>query len=168
MKINYEADKIIHNPIFLTLDANNNKEIEIPDCNKIKTLYDPQGVFKKIILNNNLATCTIGNNTGYHTVIAEVETGSCKQWRILHLKVENKFQEAIEAAKNPSVLAMKGTIWKPFDFSKQYNADIRNIYKQDICRHVQTLSLSESERTVTLHGLFLIGNQKCRKYDWTA
>jgi len=130
LRISYEVDRIIHKPLTMTLSANSITKIAIPDCNKILAINDPQGVFGKTTLSNNIVSCTVLNNIGFHTVIAEVLNGSCLQWRVLHLKIENKLQESEEADKNPSVNTMKGVSWETVDIAGQFNADIRMIYKQ--------------------------------------
>lgn len=129
VQIKYKTALPYFKPLHLTLPVSSNQIIEIPKCH-ILSVYDPQNLFQDIKLKGDRIFCRMNSNTGFHTAIAKVKTGSCEQWRILRLKIEDKENERKEENSNIKGDNLSRFNWDPIDISKYYNADICKIFQQ--------------------------------------
>lgn len=129
LQIKYQTALPYYKPMRLTLSVKSVQKIVIPQC-RILSVQDSQEVLQNIKVKGNQLECQIGDKTGFHTVIAKVKAGTCEQWRILRLKVEDKEEQAREDTLNMKECNMRSFAWAPIDISNDYNADVCKIFQQ--------------------------------------
>jgi hypothetical protein len=129
LQINYKSALPYYKPERLTFPVNSIQCIQIPDCH-ILSIEDPQGIMQNVKIQDDKISCQITDKTGFHTAIAKVKSGSCEQWRILHLKIEDNEKEHNEDINNMAGCDLHTFSWNPIDISNYYNADVRKIFQQ--------------------------------------
>jgi hypothetical protein len=71
----------------------------------------------------------LAQRPGHHIVLAEVKVGDLPQWQVFKLHVTDPEGEAKRAARTPRE-APKDASWTCLDLVRQYNGDIKTIFKQ--------------------------------------
>lgn len=113
----------------LSLTANTEDTISF-DGFKVLDVYDPQHVFRLSTAKGGIVVCKVGDNRGFHTVVAKLKVGDYEQLSVLRINVRDKEKEQIEKKETVDAEEIARLKWHPVDISKSFNADVRDIYRQ--------------------------------------
>lgn len=96
---------------------------------KIVGISDLQKVFSKATISNGILYAALSNNSGHHTLIADVITGKALQKQIIYLNITDKASAEKEKLKYVSEIPAKAE-WNCVNMNTTFNGDIRTIYQQ--------------------------------------
>lgn len=96
---------------------------------RIVNVYDPQNIFTKCHYKRNKLNFEIGTKVGYHTVVLEVKEGDLTYFEVWRIQVTDEVQSKNDAYVNMVNESLSGD-WQTIDISENFNADVRQIYKQ--------------------------------------
>lgn len=119
---------VINEPINLQKNIGDTIQLKFAGA-KITGIQDVQKVFSKIKISNDVVYATVSNNTGNHTVIADVMVGKAPQKRIVYINITDK--AAAQKEKTKSVNAIPANAqWNVVNMSNTFNADVQTIFQQ--------------------------------------
>lgn len=116
-------------PEFVDGDVGEKIKLKPKNVDRILGLDDPQGVFKRVKIKNNLLKGELSANKGHHTINVRVRVGRLEQWRIFRIKINDPEGDRLAAARFVDRIPLDAQ-WTGVDIVHQLNADITTIYQQ--------------------------------------
>ena len=122
------GNRAINEPISLQKNIGDTVYLKFPG-EKITSIQDAQKIFSKIKIGNGILSATISNNTGNHTIIADVLVGKLPQKRIIYFNINDEFAVKKEIAKFIHDIPANAH-WNNVIMNNIFNADVRSIFQQ--------------------------------------
>lgn len=130
IEIDFNGDYLYEDESHIACEAGTSNTVNVGrEKSEIVGLYDPQGVLEDFSYKGNRLKFKVSENIGYHTVVLTVRDKEVVYYKILRLNVSDR-----KKSKNEKYLYMlednlEGR-WETVDISGDFNADVRQIYKQ--------------------------------------
>jgi hypothetical protein len=95
----------------------------------ITGIADAQKIFSKVKIVNGVLHAVISNNTGNHTLIADVLVDKSPQKKIIYFNITDNVAAKKEKAKSVTDIPANAQ-WKCVNMNSAFNADVRTIFQQ--------------------------------------
>ncbi len=115
-------------PEIIEVNVGGELKMAAKDAEMIR-IKDPQGILSDEKIEKGTLSAKITGKKGFHTVIAEVNTGKAPQLRIFRIKINDPAGDAAEAGRYVEKVPLNAT-FENIVISDRLNADITVIYKQ--------------------------------------